>query len=165
MVANNHIAVAARTGSVEVRNAAGLLLAKLDAGTALAFDPQAGASTAAKMTGRILKRNGKYFLTDKTTNVTVELQGSNLDRYIGKSVTVTGSISPNMVAAGAAQVVQVTDVSLAPAAAGTGAVAGGSAAGLSTGATAAIIGGVAVGGTVAGLAAAGTFSGSSASRQ
>src|ERR1039458_4020215 len=161
------VAVAARTGSAEVRNASGVLVASVRPGEALAMDPQAGAAGAVKMTGIVESKDGKYFLTDCTTQVRVELQGPDVAKSLGKTVEITGSSIPGATpAAGASQLVQVATMRAAskagcagaPGAAGA-AGAGGAAAGLSTGAAVAIVGGVVVGGTVIGLAAAGTFSG------
>ena len=150
-----HISVAARTGGATVRNSAGVLVANLRAGMALAFEPQAAASKAVKITGEVELRNGNYFITDATTRVISQLRGNNLAQYVGKRVEIVGSEIPGATpVAGATQVVQVAGAQLAPAA-GTGtAIAAGTHI-----TTVAIIGGVAVGGTVVGLAAAGTFSG------
>jgi hypothetical protein len=136
--------------------------------------------TQVRLTGTVTARDGKFLLTDTTANVTVEVQGAELKRYVGKKVEITGSPIPNATpAAGASQVVQVLSVSIlgavaAAGAAGAGAAAGAAGAGaaavggISAGATAAIIGGVAVAGTLGGMAAAnaGPFSDSPpASRQ
>ena len=165
-----HVAVSASVGAAEVRNSSGVLIASVLPGMALAFDPQAGASAATNLTGTLQAKGSVYLLTDSTTHVTVELRGSDLAKYVGKSVSVTGSIIGDATAApGASQVVQVTAISptgkgkkAAAAAAGAGAAGAGAAAvGLSTATTVAIVGGVAVGGTFAGLAAAGSFSNAS----
>jgi hypothetical protein len=161
----NRIAVAARSGSAQVRNSAGVLVADLRPGMALAFDTQAGASTAVKITGVVVLRNGNYFITDTTTHVTSQIQGADLAKYVGKNVEITGAIIPGATPlAGATQVVQVGGIHLAAAGAagGGGGAAGGAAAGSHV-ALFAIIGGVAVGGTVIGLAAAGSFSGAPSS--
>jgi hypothetical protein len=170
----NRVDVASRTGVAEVRNSAGMLVAMVSPGDSLSFDTQGSASTEFKMTGTLQAKDGKFFLTDSTAKVTVELVGPDLAQYIGKTVDVTGSSIPNAkVAAGAAQAVQVTSIKASSkkiakagaaagagaAAAGAGAAAAGTTAGLSTAAVV-VIGGVAVGGTAGGLAAAGTFSSS-----
>jgi hypothetical protein len=173
---SSHVSVAAHEGSVDVRNGTGVLVATVRPGLALAFDLQvAGAATASKMSGCLVKKGGKYLLTDNTANVTVELQGPDVAKSAGHQVEITGSMIPGGTpAAGASQVIQVVTVdsvgaacsggkALAGVAAG-GAAAGGAAAaaGLSTGAVVAIVGGVAVAGTLGGLAAAGTFTGEAA---
>jgi hypothetical protein len=155
LLAVSRISVFAVNGSALVRNSAGVLLGRLNAGMALAFDtPGAGGSTALVITGTVTLRDGHCFLTDTTTNVTVELRGGEIDQYVGKSVEVTGSVIPNASPArGAAEVAQVTGIRILnktrkAVAAGTSKVA-----------KATIIGGTAVVGTVGGLAAAGTFTG------
>jgi hypothetical protein len=151
MRGTTRVTVAASIGAANVRNAAGVLLANLQPGEALAFDPQAGAAEAMKVSGVLQEKGGEYFLTDTTTNVTVELQGPDLAKYVGKKVEVAGTTIPNVSAApGASQVVRVVSIKLA-------------AAGMSGTTVGIIIGGVAVGGTLAGLGAAGTFSGGSPS--
>jgi hypothetical protein len=164
------ISVAARSGGASVRNSGGVLVASLRAGTELEFDTQAGAGAAVQIGGTLELRNGNYFLTDATSRVTFQLRGTDLAKYVGKRVSVTGSVIPGATPlGGASQVLQATNVEVATrrdalgaagGAAGGAAAGGAAAAGLST-ATIAVIGGVAVGGTVAGLAAAGTFSGAS----
>jgi hypothetical protein len=154
------IAVAARSGSALVRNASGVLVADLGAGTALEFDPQAGAAAAVKIAGVVVLRNGSYLVTDGTTHVTSQLQGVNLAQFVGKKVEVAGSLIPGATpVAGATQVVQAASIRLA-AAGGAAAAGGGTAAAAGSHvAVIAIIGGVAVGGTVIGLAATGSLRG------
>lgn len=158
----DRIAVAARSGAAEVRTASGVLLASLRPGMALAFDPQgAAASLALKMTGVLELRDGKYLLTDATSNITVELRGPDLAKFVGKRIEIKGSTIPGATPAeGASQVVRVgaRTVKVLGATGTAGAAGAGSASGLSAAATGAIIGGVAIAGTVVGLAAAGTFS-------
>jgi hypothetical protein len=156
------VTVAARSGSAEVRNAAGVLVASVRPGLALAFGSQAGAATAFDATGVEEFKDGKYFLTDTTTHVTVQLEGTDLAKYVGKCVEVTGSIIPGTTPpAPATELVEVAGVKSGSCHTGAGAGAGSGAAvkgGLSTLAKVAIIGGVAAGGAVVGLASAGTFS-------
>jgi hypothetical protein len=166
------VVVAAQNGAAQVRNSAGVLVAMVLPGTALLFDTQAGgAATAVAMRGTLESHDGKFFLTDKTANITVELQGEDFQKFIGQLVEITGSAVPGApAAAGASQVVHVVTIKAvtgkkkdaAAAAAGTG-VGAGASAGHSATTIAVIVGGVAVVGTVAGLAAVGTFSGSSSS--
>jgi len=167
------VSVAAQSGAAEVRNSSGVLVASLRTGMALAFAPQSGAAASVKMSGTVSSSGGKFFLTDTTTNVRVELQGPDVAKFVGKCVDIAGSGMPGVqAAAGASQVVTVVSIksgtcgkkaaAAAGGAAGAGA-AGGAAVGMATGTQLAIIGGIAVAGTVTGLAAAGTFSTSSTS--
>jgi len=164
---SNHVTINAVQGLVDVRNGAGVLVATVRPGMALAFSAQAGgAATATKIKGCAFKRDGKYFVTDTTTNVTVELQGPDVDKHAGHHVEITGSMLPGITpGAPASQVVEVVTWDSVGSACKVpaGAVAAGAAAGgLSTGVIVAIVGGVAAVATTVGLAAAGTFSGKSA---
>jgi len=173
------VTVGARGGPAEVRNSSGVLTASLLPGMSLAFNPRAGAASAVKMIGVIESRNGAFLLTDETTKVTIQVEGPDVSKYVGKKVEVVGSVIPEAkAAAGATQVVRAVTiktvsanrkaVAAAGGAAAGGAAAGGAAAGAGAGAAVgmsaatigAIVGGVAVAGTVGGLAAAGTFSSS-----
>jgi hypothetical protein len=153
----SRISVAARIGSALVRNSSGVLVASLQPGMELAFDAGGQGTAAVNITGILQVRNGNYYITDPTAHVTIQVQGSNLARYVGKKVEVTGSQVPGATpAGGASELVQVT--SITPVGGGGGGGAGGGAGALHLG-TYAIIGGVAVGGTIIGLAAAGAFGG------
>jgi hypothetical protein len=164
--AQGSVTVAGQSGAAEVRGKGNVLLASLNSGTAFNFAPQAGsASGQVKVTGVLEMVDGHYFLTDATTKAKLELQGSDLAKYIGKTVMVGGAQIPGSTpSGGASQVVQVATIDVVnerrPAG---GAVTQGNS-GLSNGARYAIIGGVAVGGAVAGLAAAGVFSGTTVSQ-
>ncbi len=183
--ASHRVQIAALAGSAEVRNSQGLLVARVLPGTALQVQPTGDSAT--RLTGQVCEQNGKYFLTDETNNVTVELRGPNLKSKAGRRVQVTGSPAAGETpATGASQVVNVTAITDAgkgkqPAAAvcssrgGAAAAAGGAAAGAAGGAaggaaagaaagasvaTIAVIGGaVATAGTVGGLVASGTVGG------
>ena len=161
-----YVTVATRGGAAEVRNSSGVLTASLLPGMALAFNPQAAAAAAVKITGVIESRNGAFFLTDETTKVTVQLvESAEVSKYAGREVEITGSSIPGANPVGGASQV-VSAVTVTPVnkrrkagAAGAGGAGAGAGAGLSGAAIGAIVGGVAAGGVVVGLAAAGTFSG------
>ena len=164
---SERVQVAALLGNAEVRNSQGMLVARVLPGAALQLK-QTGAS-GTQLTGKLTERGGKYFLTDETTKVTVELRGSNLKSMVGKQVQVVGSpAAGETAAAGASQVINVTQITeagskkrgAAAAGAGGGAAAGaGTTSGLST-TTIAVLGGVAAtAGIVGGLYAAGTIGG------
>ncbi len=139
----SHLKVAAQGGAAEVRNSAGRLVARLEPGKALSFvvqvSPQdstatppqqnstpttAGQTTppssGAQLTlhGVLRKdhpgRYGHFLLTDVATNVTYELQGTDLDDLVGASVEVTGSIFDTAAAAGASKVMSVSDIHQMP---------------------------------------------------
>lgn len=157
---SSHVSISATQGLVDVRNGAGVLVATVHPGLALAFSTQAGgAATATKLSGCLVKKGDRYFLTDSTTGVTVELQGPAVAASAGHQVQIEGAMIPGATPApGASQVIQVVTVDSVGASckvpiAGAVAVGGG----LATGAIVAIVAGVAVGGTLIGLWAAGTF--------
>lgn len=138
----SHLKVAAQGGAAEVRNPAGGLVARLEAGKALSFVVQvapqnstatpvpqgstpATAGQAPPPTGGQLTlhgilrkdhpgRYGHYLLTDLATNITYELQGSGLDDLVGASVEVTGSTFDTAAAEGASKVLSVSDIHQMP---------------------------------------------------
>lgn len=156
MVGSRRVHVAALRGSFRVTNANGITVAALAAGRALEFEPpQAGATAPARMSGCVVNQNGRFFLTDETTNVTVELRGANLAAQAGNKVEITGSQMPGVTPAApaynnAGQVVQVSALKTVSKKcslpAGAVAAAGGAAAGA---------GAAAAGAAGAGTAAAG----------
>jgi hypothetical protein len=157
---SNHVSISAVQGLVDVRNGAGVLVATVRPGLALAFSTQAGgAATATKMSGCLGMKNGHYLLIDDTTGVTVELQGSEVAKNNGHQVEITGSMIPGATPpAGASQVVQVVTINSVGARCN---IPGGAAvAGAAGGHTLVyvIVGGVAVAGTLIGLGISGTFS-------
>jgi len=160
----NRVVVAARDGSVRVSNADGVLVAKLDSGREMTFEPQEG-GTVTKVSGILALKDGKFIVVDRITNVTMQVQGAGLEAEVGNLVEITGTVdSAAPTVAGASQLIDVTSIkrltkSARPAAAGAAGAAGAGAAGaaaggLSTGAIVAIVGGVAAAGTLGGLAAA-----------
>lgn len=158
--------VAAVTGQAEVRNATGLLLARVVPGSALDFDQQpGGAAGPSQVSGKVSKQNGHYLMTDATTKVTVELQGDNLDSTVGHCIAATGSPDPSAApVAGATQLIHVAsyqNVSCGKAGAAGAAAGGAAGGGLSHAAIAGIVVAVVAGGAIGGAAAAGAFSGSS----
>ena len=168
------VVVAARDGGVRVHNSDGVLIAKLDSGREMTFEPQQGGDAAlTKVSGILAIKDGSFIVVDRITNVTMQLQGTGLEAEAGNLVEITGTVDPaTPTVAGASQTIDVTSIkrltkgTRAAAAAGAGAVGaagagaaavgagGAAAAGLSTGAMVAIVGGVAAGGTIGGLAAA-----------
>ena len=159
------VEVAAVRGTVRVANAAGVVVANLDAGGALSFAPQEGATGPTKVSGCLLSTDAKFVVVDQTANVEVAVQGAALAKEVGNRVEITGAADP-------AQVVTVQSIkrlakggcaSVAKASGPDGAAPKATKATkgkVFTGTTLAIIGGVAVASSV-GLAAAGTFSGGS----
>jgi hypothetical protein len=112
---------------------------------------QATASTAVTLEGKLTKRDGKYYMTSDGKSYEITSSTVNLDQYVNKVVTTTGSVASST---GGVTVVTASSVTVGAAVAG---------AGFATAATVAVVLGVAAAATVGGLAAAGTFSGSSPS--
>jgi hypothetical protein len=138
----SHLRVVAQSGVAEVRDPGGVLVARLDSGKALTFavqvpqqnpttspSPQNATPTASIQaptpTGTQLTvhgvlrkdhpgRYGHFLLTDMASNVTYELQGSNLDDLVGASVEVTGSTFDTTPAEGASKVLSVSDIHQMP---------------------------------------------------
>ena len=185
MIGANRVHVSALVGSLQVTNSLGVVVGALAAGRALEFEPQsAGASAPSKLTGCVVNKDGRFFLTDETSNVTVELRGAGLTQQAGNKVELTGSQLPGVMPAepvysNAGQVIQVSAIKTlskkcslpagiaaagaagaASAAAGTaagGAAAGAAAAGAAGAAAAGVSTAVVAGVVVAGAAAAATI--------
>ena len=124
LIGTGRVEVAALTGSFRVFNPGGVLVAKIAAGRTLALEPQLKPGPA-RMTGRLVKRDGHYLLTDETTNVTVEVAGSALTKpalpkALGQRVEVTGSTRSGATPlSGAAQVIEVAQVTPTPSSSGS----------------------------------------------
>ena len=190
LIGERRVEVSALTGSFRALNSQGMLIAKIVAGRSLALEPQLMPGRY-RITGRLLRREGHFLLTDETTNVTVEVAGSVLSkpdfiRLLGQRAEFNGFARRGATpVSDAAQVVEVAQVTPAPpqgsapagpdgaggtAPAGAGGTAGGASGGAGGGASGAavsvtmiaIIGGVAAAAVVGGLAASGNLGGSTA---
>lgn len=106
------VEVAALGAPVTVSTSTGVQVANLMPGRALAFTPQdSGAMAPATMTGVVRKMGDVYMLTDTTSNVTVQLTGGGIEKYVKHTVSVTGTpASGGTPPAGASQVITVTNV-------------------------------------------------------
>jgi hypothetical protein len=86
--------VGALAGNMQVRNSAGLLLAKVAAGSALEFEPQVtGPTLPSTFVGCLLRKDGKYVVYDQTTRMVVELrsQGIDLAAELGNRIQASGT--------------------------------------------------------------------------
>lgn len=108
----SRVQVAASAGPVRVTAANGTLLASLEPGTTLEFEPQAaGAAAPFTVTGCLQKRDGRYLLTDDTAKVTLELRGPGLDGEVGHRLEVIGTdLTSAQPAEGASNAIQATRV-------------------------------------------------------
>jgi hypothetical protein len=155
------VTVAALTGGVRVTTADGILVAKLERGTTLEFEPQAaGASAPVSVTGCLTGLNGRFLLKDDTANVSFELRGQDLGQYAGQHVTITATVLKEVrPGQGAVQVIQVTQIrrlaGACPVAASNPSKGGVAKKGATSGTTKVVIAGVAIaaaaGGTAIGL--------------
>ena len=158
MIGASRVHVSALVGSLRVTNSLGVVVGALAAGRALEFEPQsAGASAPSKLTGCVVSKDGRFFLTDETSNVTVELRGASLTQEAGHKVELTGSQLPGVMPAepaynNAGQVIQVSAMKTLSKKCSL--PAGVAAAGVA-GAAGAAAGTAAAGGAAAGAAAAG----------
>jgi hypothetical protein len=147
----NEVSVSTVSGQAEVRNTLGVLVARVAQGEGVRLRADESAGSTSRLNGALQRRNGRFFLTDETSRVTVELRGSGLDKVIGSRIEVLGQTMSGVTpAAGASHVVSVTSFNVVGgAAAGAGGTAAAAAlkGGLSKGVIA-VIGGVAVAGTV-----------------
>ena len=158
------VAVEALAGQVRVTTRDGILLAKLESGTTLEFQPQAaGAAPPVSVTGCLTGAGGLLLLLDETAKVTFELRGQDLSQYAGQRVAITAVVLKEVrPGQGATQVIQVTSVKrlggscpvpAASAPKGSGPAGAAKSAGIGT-TTKAVIAGVAIA-SVAGGAALG----------
>lgn len=162
------VRVVSGTGALRVLNANGQLVANLNSGSALAFEPQAGASNVARVMGCLEQKAEHYLVTDEITNVTVEVAGPGVAKEAGNRVEITGALDPTASPSGkASQLVRAREVRRV--AKGCGSTAAGAAVGGSKGTgisgaatgTIAIIGGVAAAAVLGGLAASDALPGQS----
>ncbi len=151
------VTVAALTGGVRVTTADGTLVAKLERGTTLEFEPQAaGASAPVSVAGCLAALDGRFLLNDDTASVSFELQGEDLARYTGQHVAVSAIVLKEVrPRGGAVQVIQVTQIRRLAGACPVAAASPSKAKGRLSGTTKAVIAGVAIaavaGGTAIGL--------------
>jgi hypothetical protein len=153
----NRVLVASIGGAAEVRNSRGMLVARVPTGAALSLS--AANPDAVEVTGVVQEENGKFYLTDTTTNVKVQLRGE-LQKLVGKQVQVTGTVESTATAS-EPMVVSVTSATAlgAGGVGGTGVAAGAGVAGGSIPTMAIVGGGAAIvtGGTLGGLYASGVI--------
>lgn len=104
-----NIQVAALSGELQVVNGGGFVLGRVHSGTSMSFMLQA--SSTVTLTGELSKSDGHYFITN-SNGVMTELTGKNMDHYVGKNVTVTGTtvngVTPDD---GATSVVKISSIS------------------------------------------------------
>jgi hypothetical protein len=112
LLGNQRVAVSALAGTLHVTTAEGALIARLEPGAALEFEPQAaGASAPFSVSGCVAAAGDRLVLEDATSNVSFELRGQNLERYAGQRVEVSAvELKGEQPGEGATQVIQVTRI-------------------------------------------------------
>jgi hypothetical protein len=105
----NHVRVGTLSGTIKVISPGGVLLALLESGKRLDFEPQAGGASAPfTVTGCLEKSEGRYLLKDVTASITFELKGRELEREAGSGVKIIGTdIAGAKPISGASRVIQV----------------------------------------------------------
>lgn len=154
-VTDGKVLVSSLAGAVSVRGPGGLLLASVQEGNAVQLSGGNGATAGVELTGVIEYRNSVYLLKDCASNVTVQLKGSEVAKYVGKNVTVNGEVDPSKPSVSSAEYsVGVKQVKSAPDNSPACSVSAG---GMGTGAKVGIIAGVVVAGAATtGLVIAGS---------
>lgn len=110
LVGKQRVAVSALAGTLRVTTAEGTLIARLEPGRALEFEPQvAGAAAPSTVSGCITVAGVQFVLRDVTANINLELRGMNFGQYVGQRVEITGTeLKGQQPSEGATQVIQVT---------------------------------------------------------
>jgi hypothetical protein len=107
------VLVAALNGPARVFKASGPLIANVAAGATLRFDAQAQPENAARMSGCLLRKAGRFILVDQTAGIVVELHGdaTQLSAQLGNRVEIQGTVDASgQPAEGASQVVRVSSL-------------------------------------------------------
>jgi hypothetical protein len=110
----NTVRVAARTGDLDVKDAAGRSIALVHPGHSLSFSALDGKSfTDFTAAGVVNSENGGYYLRAFETDVKYELKGDDLQKFVGASVIVSGTLDPSAkAAAGAAGMIHAKSIGL-----------------------------------------------------
>lgn len=90
---DNRVEVTSLSGSASVADHSGVLLAAIQPGRGVAFAmPQdQAASTSVMRSGCLLYKDRHFILHDDATNEVIQINGSDLNLNVGKSVQVTGT--------------------------------------------------------------------------
>lgn len=118
-----------------------VIIASLRPGSPLQLSNATG-SNQTKITGKVVKSNGKYYVVDEATRTRFEVKG-DVAKYEAKRVELKGNVSTEGLAPGAPPVLVASEVIALGAAAGAAAAGGAAAGGATAGTSAAVIAGVA----------------------
>lgn len=106
----SHIKVASQKGELNVSSDSGVLVAHLEPGDTLGFSIYQAAANQGQELTLCGKMGGNHRLKDSLTKVTYQLQGTNLDPFVGKWVDVTGTALERSPSSAGPQVVVVSDI-------------------------------------------------------
>jgi hypothetical protein len=144
VIGDKRVVASALTGGGTVSSAEGVLIAKLNPGMPLEFEGLQGTAEPNVTVTGVLKlgkgADNKDYLTDTVTKVKYLVEGQDVSQYVGKAVTLTGSVSPAPAGVPADQVIHLGTIKKA----GAAAAAHGGGGALPPAALAAIIAGVSV---------------------
>jgi hypothetical protein len=106
------VTVSSIHGAVRVTNAGGTLVARVEAGNTLNFEPQAaGAEAPTRASGCLLAKGGQFILAERTNNVILELTGAGLSEETGNQIEITGKAQPGTThVPDASQVIKVVGI-------------------------------------------------------
>jgi hypothetical protein len=113
---DNSVNVVARTGDLEVKDAAGRTIALIHSGHSLSFSALDGKpSTDFIAAGVVSSEKGHYYLRTSETDVKYELNGDNLQKFDGSSVIASGTLDPSAEGvAGAAGKIHAKSIEFTP---------------------------------------------------
>jgi len=148
------VSVTALTGQIRVTTSDGLLLARLEPGRSLEFQPQAGgAAGPLAVSGCVSAAGADFFLTEQTANVNFELRGDDLARFVGHRVEVVATeLREAGPVGGAARVIRVSKITGVAGGCPAPPAGPGIKAGRMSNSTKAVIAGVAIGGGAGAIA-------------
>lgn len=118
------VLVATSGGSYRVKNASGMLIARVLPGQPLLFAPGGEQEKNLILHGKLEAEGGNFFLTDETAAVRFQLRGQDLARFQGKRVQVHGKPGTGANTVEVTSISQTDDKKKAAAAAGAGGAAG-----------------------------------------
>ncbi|MCU0227545.1 MAG: hypothetical protein MUF01_07880 [Bryobacterales bacterium] len=92
-VDRDRVLIASLQGTLKVRGSAGNLLASVTEGNAVQLSQaQPGAAAEVQLNGLIQHSKDGYFIKDTTSNVVVQLKGSAVAKYVGKTGNIRGTV-------------------------------------------------------------------------
>jgi hypothetical protein len=106
----SHFKVASQLGELNVSSDSGILMARVEPGDTLGFSIGQAAANQDQEVSFCGKLSGNHQLKDSITKVTYQLQGTNLDPFVGKWVDVTGTTLERNPSSTAPQVVTVSNI-------------------------------------------------------